>query len=195
MNYKIYRKDNYIFVEDERGILWEEHYSLVKISKKTFSDTTYTIEFLRPEPTREAFLFINFLDILTETGVNYPSVAAWETWVVQNTGPVFNSTSGLATEATLQNVDSNVADILANTDAALRTPNMFRTTTYGNLSSVATKIYSVSVANVGTADGIILGSTLKPGEILNFDASSLNHYFNSFAYDATNTEFILIYIS
>lgn len=194
MKYKIYRKDNYIFVQDERGVVWEEHYSLVKISKKTFSDTTYTIEFLRPEPTREAFLFINFLDILTETGVNYPSVAAWETWVVQNTGPAFNSTAGLATESTLQNVDSNVADILANTDAALRNPNMLRTTTSGNLSSVATKIYSVSVANVGTANGTVLGSTLKPGEVLNFDASSLNHYFNSFAYDATGTEFIIIYV-
>jgi hypothetical protein len=108
-----------------------------------------------------------------------------------------NSTgsTGLATEATLLNIDSNIADILGNTDATLRTANMFRTTTSGNLSSVVTKIYSVSVSNVGAADGTVLGATLKPGETVNFDASSLNHYFNSFAYIATGTEFIIIYVA
>ena len=101
----------------------------------------------------------------------------------------------MATEATLLNIDSNIADILGNTDAILRTASMFRTTASGNLSSVATEIYSVSVSNVGTANGIVLGSTLKPGETVNFDASSLNHYFNSFAYNATGTEFIIIYVA
>jgi hypothetical protein len=103
--------------------------------------------------------------------------------------------SGLATEATLQNVDTNIANILGNTDGVLRTAHMLRTTTSGNLSSVASEIYSVSVANVGSADGTVLGATLKAGEIVNFDASSLNHYFNSFAYNATGTEFIIIYVS
>jgi hypothetical protein len=107
-----------------------------------------------------------------------------------------------ATEATLQNVDTNItnidtniANILGNTDGVLRAPSMLRTTALGNLSSVASKIYSVSVANVGSANGIVLGATLKPGEIINFDASSLNHYFNQFAYDATGTEFIITYIA
>jgi hypothetical protein len=103
--------------------------------------------------------------------------------------------SGLATEATLLNIDSNIADILGNTDATLRTANMLRTTASGNLSSVATEIYSASVSNVGAANGTVLGATLKPGETVNFDASSLNHYFNSFAYNATGTEFIIIYVS
>ena len=103
--------------------------------------------------------------------------------------------SGLATEATLQNVDSNIAGILGNTDGVLRTAHMLRTTASGNLSSVASEIYSVSVANVGSANGTVLGATLKAGEIVNFDASSLNHYFNSFAYNATGTEFIIIYVS
>jgi hypothetical protein len=102
---------------------------------------------------------------------------------------------GLATEATLQNVDSNIAGILGNTDGVLRIANMLRTTASGNLSSLVSQIYSVSVANVGSADGTVLGATLKAGEIVNFDASSLNHYFNSFAYDATGTEFIIIYVS
>ena len=101
----------------------------------------------------------------------------------------------LATETTLLNVDNNIANIVGNTDGVLRSPNILRTSSLGNLSSVATEIYSVSVANIGVANGVVQGAALKPGEVLNFDASSLNHYFNSFAYDATGTEFIIIYIS
>jgi hypothetical protein len=96
--------------------------------------------------------------------------------------------SGLATEATLQSVENN-------TKGVLRTAHMLRTTTSGNLSSVASEIYSVSVANVGSDDGTVLGATLKAGEIVNFDASSISHYFDDFAYDATGTEFIIIYVS
>jgi hypothetical protein len=96
--------------------------------------------------------------------------------------------SGLATEATLQNVETN-------TKGVLRTPNMLRTALSGNLSSLVSEIYSASVANVGTADGTVLGAILKPGEIVNFDASSISHFFNDFAYDATGTEFIIIFVS
>jgi hypothetical protein len=57
--------------------------------------------------------------------------------------------------------------------------------------------YSVSVANVGAANGSILGgvANIKPGEVLNFSADAINNFFNSFAYDATGTEFIIIYVS
>ena len=97
--------------------------------------------------------------------------------------------SGLATETTLNTVVSN-------TTGAARTPNIIRTSASGNVNTVAATFYSVSVANVGTADGTILGGTiLKSGEILNFDSGSLNNTFNSFAYDATGTEFIITFIS
>lgn len=108
---------------------------------------------------------------------------------------IVSNTTGLATETTLQNVDSNIANILGNTDGVLKFPNIIRTTTSGNVNTVVPTFYSVSVANVGSANGLILGATIKPGEVLNFDASSLNHYFNSFAYDATGTEFIIIFVS
>jgi hypothetical protein len=103
--------------------------------------------------------------------------------------------SGLATEATLQQVENNTDEIAVNTKGVLRTPNMLRTTSSGNLSSLSLQIYSASVANVGTADGTVLGAVLKAGEIVNFDASSISHYFDDFAYDATGTEFIIIYVS
>ena len=102
--------------------------------------------------------------------------------------------SGLATEATLQNVETNTADIVSNTTGLLRTAKMIRTTSSGNVSALVPQFYSVSVANVGSADGIVLGAILKQGEIINFDASSISHYFDDFAYDATGTEFIILYV-
>ena len=74
-----------------------------------------------------------------------------------------------------------------------RTPNAIRPT---NTSGTVTgTIYSISVANVGAADGTVLGATIKPGEVLNFSADALNNYFTSFAYNATSTEFIIIFVS
>ena len=79
----------------------------------------------------------------------------------------------------------------------LRTTGLIRPSgTSGNLNTVAAQFYSVSVANVGAANGSVLGvaANIKPGEVLNFSADAINNYFNSFAYDATGTEFIIIYV-
>ena len=95
------------------------------------------------------------------------------------------------------NPNTYLSQIVTNTTGAARTPNIIRTSASGNVNTVAATFYSVSVANVGTADGSILGgvNNLKSGEILNFDSGSLNNTFNSFAYDATGTEFIITFIS
>lgn len=185
MNFKIFRVGNYIYIVDDRDVLWEEHYSLVKVSKYKTSDSVYKIEFLRPEPKREAFLEIPFGNILTQAGVPYASQAVWETWYTDNTGP--SSGQGLATEATLQQIETN-------TTGVARTPGIIRPTAAGNLNTIAATLYSVSVANVGSADGTVLGSAIKPNEILNFSADALNNFFTSFPYDATGTEFIITYI-
>lgn len=74
-----------------------------------------------------------------------------------------------------------------------REPKMIRPTGSG---TIAEECYSVSVSNVGGADGDFLGETIKDGETLNFDAGSINNFFraDSISYDATGTEFIIIYI-
>ena len=78
----------------------------------------------------------------------------------------------------------------------LRTTGMIRPTGSGNVNSAAATFYSVSVANVGSANGTVLSAvTIKPGEVLNFSADAINNYFNSFAYNATGTEFIIIYVA
>jgi hypothetical protein len=63
--------------------------------------------------------------------------------------------------------------------------------------SIPTIVYSFSVANVGTADGVIQGQTIKPGEIMNFDAGGMNNYFpiNSVSGDGTGTELLITWIT
>jgi len=96
------------------------------------------------------------------------------------------------------NMAGSVSVTLANNQLGVaRTPGILRPTAAGNVNSVAATFYSVSVANVGAANGSVLGgaSNIKPGEVLNFSADAVNNYFTTFAYDATGTEFIIIYVA
>lgn len=97
-----------------------------------------------------------------------------------------------------QTMANSVSVALASNQAgAARTAGMIRPAGGGptNLNLTVPTFYSVSVANVGSANGTVLGATIKPGEVLNFSADAINNFFNSFAYDATGTEFIIIYVS
>jgi hypothetical protein len=82
---------------------------------------------------------------------------------------------------------------LSRTTGMLR-PNNGGDPASGDLNTVQATFFSVSVANVGSSDGTVLGKTIKPNESLNFTADAINNYFSSFTYDATGTEFILIYV-
>lgn len=75
----------------------------------------------------------------------------------------------------------------------VKVPNFIRVTNSGSITSACT---SVSVANVGAADGTFLGTTIKIGEVLNFDAGAIGNYFTagSIAYNGTGTELLIIYI-
>lgn len=52
--------------------------------------------------------------------------------------------------------------------------------------------YSFSIANVGSADGLVGGITLKAGETISFDAGAIGNRITGLSYDATGTEFIII---
>jgi len=93
--------------------------------------------------------------------------------------------SGLATEATLQNVDLKLASLV-------RTPALIRATGSGTIASA---VYDFSVSNVGSANGTVLGQTIKPGETLNFGAGALNNYYaaSTITYNGTGTELVIIY--
>ena len=91
-------------------------------------------------------------------------------------------------------IETLLEEINDHTSPFSRTPNLIRVSGAG---SIAVNAYSVSVANVGAANGFILGGVIKPGEILNFDAGALNNFYTSgtFTYDGTGTELVIIYNS
>ena len=84
--------------------------------------------------------------------------------------------------------------IASNQTGASRTPGFIRAT---NLGSIGVITYSVSVSNVGAANGTFLGVVIKPGETLNFSADAINNYYASgvFTYNGTGTELVIIYNS
>jgi hypothetical protein len=116
--------------------------------------------------------------------------------------------TGLATQATLQEINLGIPAslgqktmtssmpvvIASNQSNGNTTPNYVRVTGSGSIAAVTT---SFSVKNIGNANGTFLGATLKAGEpALNFDAGTYRSYIaNSFTYDATGTEFLIIYNS
>lgn len=57
--------------------------------------------------------------------------------------------------------------------------------------------FSFSVANVGTGNGTVLGATIKPGEIVNYDASAMNNFFTTgvVTVDGTGTELLISWIT
>ena len=59
-------------------------------------------------------------------------------------------------------------------------------------STTSAGLYSLSIANVGTANGTVNGITLKPGETISFDAGALNNTLPAVGYNATGTEFLII---
>jgi hypothetical protein len=94
----------------------------------------------------------------------------------------------------LQSTSDELKNISTNSSGVERNPGFIRVTTSGNLGIFA-PLYSLSIANVGLADGLVLGSIIKPGEVLNFSADALNNFFTSFSYDGTGTELIIIYVN
>jgi hypothetical protein len=79
-------------------------------------------------------------------------------------------------------------------DSYARVPNLMRTSGSG---TIAERVYSFSVYNAGTNDGVILGEILKPKETLNFGAGAMNNYYvaGTISYDGTGTELVIIYNS
>jgi len=74
----------------------------------------------------------------------------------------------------------------------VRATNVVRTSAAGSVSAGK---YSVSFGNVGPANGTVKGTTLKPFETINFDAGTLNNTLDAIDYDATGTDFLIIYLS
>lgn len=72
--------------------------------------------------------------------------------------------------------------------AQVQTPTFLR---YATSDSVAAGAIHVSVTNVGTASGLLLGTILKSGETVYFTATDRNAGLSAVAFDATGTEFVV----
>jgi hypothetical protein len=92
------------------------------------------------------------------------------------------------------NPNTYLAQIVGNTSAVSRTPNYIRTSAVGTVAPIT---YSLSIANVGSANGTFLGATIKPGESVNFGADGINNSYpaSTFTFDGTGTELLITYNS
>jgi hypothetical protein len=121
------------------------------------------------------------------TSVTTTTVGADTGLDVNIIGPISQTNMAGSVSVTLANNQLGIA----RTTGMLRPNNIF-----GDVNTAAGIVFfSVSVANVGAANGTVLGELIKPGEVLNFSADAVNNYFTTFAYDATGTEFIIIYVA
>lgn len=87
-----------------------------------------------------------------------------------------------------------IVDVLSGTATPVaRTFKVERTT---GIWANVNPIYSISIANTGTASGLVNTVTLKKGEIINLEAGGPNHVFaiNDVSLDATGTEFLITYV-
>jgi hypothetical protein len=74
-----------------------------------------------------------------------------------------------------------------------RTTNILRSSSAGSITAGK---YSVSFANMSTTvDATVKATTLKPGEVVNFDAGALNNTLDTIDYDGTGSDLLIIYIS
>ena len=93
--------------------------------------------------------------------------------------------AGDATEATLQAILTQNTQIEVNTSPVIGvTPTLDRVTVNTG-SPIAAGARSVSIANVGAEDGLVLGTVLASGETITFDAGSLNNTLGAITYDPT----------
>jgi hypothetical protein len=108
------------------------------------------------------------------------------TWnIAAVTGPVALPT-GAATELTLAAVNTKLT-------SAVRTPGI---RTFVNVAgTVASGLYSFSIANVGAASGTVNGETLPAGVTINFDGGALNNTLGGMIFDATGTTFVVTSIT
>jgi hypothetical protein len=89
----------------------------------------------------------------------------------------------------LQGFTSMINVLLGNTVGATKVTTILRPTASGTITAGKT---SISISNVGTANGSVDLITLKPNETINFDAGGISNTLNAIAYNATGTEFLII---
>jgi len=68
------------------------------------------------------------------------------------------------------------------------TPGLTRTSAVGVISSGK---HSVSIANLGAGNGTVLGTVIKPGEVIAFEPSNVNATLGAISYSGLGTELLI----
>lgn len=99
----------------------------------------------------------------------------------------------------LQGLQSIINNVLAGIDVNIVGTGVQRTPTFlrpaGTSGTIGAGVYSISFANVGTANATVGGITLKPGETMNFDAGAINNTLAAITYSTTTAGAELLIIS
>lgn len=177
---------NDILLELQNDVDWE-----VLVAQDTVTGTKYQLRVVRDQST--GTVTQEYFDV---SGAPFVPTNPMEIVGLSNDGLASEATlSGIATDIT--NIDTNIGSILTSINSILtlvqelsnnvRTPSFSRQTAAG---SILAGSYSCSIMNVGGANGTVLGSSISPGESLSFNADSSNTL-GVIAYDATGTELII----
>lgn len=121
------------------------------------------------------------MSIINSDGLN----TNWQLNVLRGLQAIADQLNGI-------NVDTDDLELLL--ASKVRIPNIIRHSGPSG-GTIAVKVYDFSVANVGTANGTILGQTIKPGETLNFSAGAMNNFYaaGTITYNGNGTELVIIY--
>jgi len=164
--YKVYKKGNYIIVEDSANKYWEEIALNTKISKEFVDSTSYTITF---KDVKETWT-MPFADIKKADGTAYADVATWEIFYTANTG--FNAATSESVAAVVTSL-SGKQDVLVSGDS-IKTINGTSLLGSGNLviaggggSGVTNLTYTPSPTN-----GIVVSDSGTDATILAADATN-----------------------
>lgn len=114
-------------------------------------------------------------------GNNFP----WQLKVLEGLQAIIDNNCCDKLYGILEQIDNKLKSVT-------RTPGILEATGSGNTPG---GVYSLSIANVGSAAGIVDGVTLPAGATINFDAGVLNHTLQTMSYNATGTTFIITFIS
>lgn len=91
----------------------------------------------------------------------------------------------------LEGLQAILNALTGTTNGQLRRPFYLSATGAGNTPQ---DVYSFSIANVGSANGIVDGQVLPTGATINYDAGAMNNTLAPLSYDATGTRFIITWI-
>lgn len=114
-------------------------------------------------------------------GNNFP----WQLKMLQGIQSIIDSSSGCCND--ILNELNSINNLLSGTS---RTPNLISATGVGATPSS----YSISIANVGAAAGVINGVSIPAGTTINWDGGTLNNTIDPVSYNATGTTLLITYL-